>query len=384
MKKRILILLIFTFFIFSCKNNIEPKKEINVENKELIIKDNSKINYPSINNEVDEQLKETMKLTCDTIESNYHTIPKTTYESFVSKNYISYLITYKFNNNEITKSYVYDVNTKKRVYFNNNLITKINSVLKNKYNINNSDLGFINVVINNDEIVAYLSTYITNSDVEKVKFAYSSTYLGENITSITNKKVVALTFDDGPSSNSKKIVNLLDELNIKATFFVLGCNVEKYADELKYINDHGNEIGNHSYSHPDFRKLSLEQGLKEIEKTQAIVFKTIGRYPRIFRFPYGLVNKQILNNIKLPTILWNADSLDWQCCDTKTIIKRVEKEVKENGILLFHDFKNFNEEAIRIIVNDLKKQGFEFVTISELLEFRNEENMQLGKVIYSK
>ena len=67
-----------------------------------------------------------MKLTCDTIESNYHTIPKTTYESFVSKNYISYLITYKFNNNEITKSYVYDVNTKKRVYFNNNLITKIN------------------------------------------------------------------------------------------------------------------------------------------------------------------------------------------------------------------------------------------------------------------
>ena len=61
-----------------------------------------------------------------------------------------------------------------------------------------------------------------------------------------------------------------------------------------------------------------------------------------------------------------------------------EKEVKENGILLFHDFKNFNEEAIRIIVNDLKKQGFEFVTISELLEFRNEENMQLGKVIYSK
>ena len=141
---------------------------------------------------------------------------------------------------------------------------------------------------------------------------------------------------------------------------------------------------NHSYSHPDFRKLSLEQGLKEIEKTQAIVFKTIGRYPRIFRFPYGLVNKQILNNIKLPTILWNADSLDWQCCDTKTIIKRVEKEVKENGILLFHDFKNFNEEAIRIIVNDLKKQGFEFVTISELLEFRNEENMQLGKVIYSK
>lgn len=384
MKKRILILLIFTFFIFSCKNNIEPKKEINVENKELIIKDNSKINYPSINNEVDEQLKETMKLTCDTIESNYHTIPKTTYESFVSKNYISYLITYKFNNNEITKSYVYDVNTKKRVYFNNNLITKINSVLKNKYNINSNDSGFINVVINNDEIVAYLSTYITNSDVEKVKFAYSSTYLGENITSITNKKVVALTFDDGPSFNSKKIVNLLDELNIKATFFVLGCNVEKYADELKYINDHGNEIGNHSYSHPDFRKLSLEQGLKEIEKTQAIVFKTIGRYPRLFRFPYGLVIKQILNNIKLPTILWNADSLDWQCCDTKTIIKRVEKEVKENGILLFHDFKNFNEEAIRIIVNDLKKQGFEFVTISELLEFRNEENMQLGKVIYSK
>lgn len=384
MKKRILILLIFTFFIFSCKNNIEPKKEINVENKELIIKDNSKINYPSINNEVDEQLKETMKLTCYTIESNYHTIPKTTYESFVSKNYISYLITYKFDNNEITKSYVYDVNTKKRVYFNNNLITKINSVLKNKYNINNSDLGFINVVINNDEIVAYLSTYITNNDVEKVKFAYSSTYLGENINSIANKKVVALTFDDGPSFNSKKIVNLLDELNIKATFFVLGCNVEKYADELKYINDHGNEIGNHSYSHPDFRKLSLEQGLKEIEKTQAIVFKTIGWYPRIFRFPYGLVNKQILNNIKLPTILWNADSLDWQCCDTKTIIKRVEKEVKENGILLFHDFKNFNEEAIRIIVNDLKKQGFEFVTISELLEFRNEENMQLGKVIYSK
>lgn len=384
MKKRILIFIIFTFFIFSCKNKITSKKEIIIENKELIINENITINYPSINNEIDADLKETLKLTYESIENNYHTVIENTYETFISKNFISYLIDYKFNDTKITKAYVYDINTNKRVYFNNSIIEKINKTMKNKYNLNNSDLGFINIIINDNEIVVYLSSYITADKTEEIKFEYSEVYLGEKTNIITNKKLLAITFDDGPSFNSKRIVNMLDELEIKATFFVLGANIKKYSDELKYIAEHGNEIGNHSYAHPDFRKLSFEQAINEIEMTQEIVYKTVGRYPRIFRFPYGLVNQQVLNSIKLPTVLWNVDSLDWQCSETDTLITKVEKQIKDNCILLFHDFKNFNEVAIKTIVNDLKEQGFQFVTVSELLSFKSEENMLLGKVIYSK
>ena len=179
-------------------------------------------------------------------------------------------------------------------------------------------------------------------------------------------------------------MDFLDELQIKATFFVLGCNVQKYREELKYIDDHHHEIGNHSYSHPNFQKLTLQEGLNEINQTQEIVYQTIQRYPRIFRFPYGLVNQAVLKGIRLPTVLWNADSLDWQCCDTQTIINKIKHEAKENGILLFHDFKHYNKVAITTIVNDLQKEGYRFVTISELLGFDSDEEMTKGSVIYSR
>lgn len=130
------------------------------------------------------------------------------------------------------------------------------------------------------------------------------------------------------------------------------------------------------------KKITIEEGLAEIEKTQQIIYKTILHYPRVFRFPYGSVNKEILKRIDMPAILWNADSLDWQCFDSKIIIEKLKHEIKENGILLFHDFKYYNKEAITTIVNDLKQEGYVFVTISELFGFYTDEFAIGGKLYY--
>ena len=181
-----------------------------------------------------------------------------------------------------------------------------------------------------------------------------------------------------------KLKSLYDIKNVSKKEIANLTNEEllKYKEELKYIYAHGHEIGNHSYSHPDFKKITIEEGLAEIEKTQQIIYKTILHYPRVFRFPYGSVNKEILKRIDMPAILWNADSLDWQCFDSKIIIEKLKHEIKENGILLFHDFKYYNKEAITTIVNDLKQEGYVFVTISELFGFYTDEFAIGGKLYY--
>lgn len=379
MKKILFIIILCIFSLLSCQS----KQKINVIDKTIKLTEEIEVKYPSVNDNIDNFLLDNVKNTYNYIINNYDTIPNFSYQSYVNNKYISYLLNYKYLDKEIIKTYNYDLNNGKEIYFDSSkIIEEINH--NSNYHLNKSDQGFLNIMINHQNIDIYLSKYLTNKDLQTITIPFKEEYLlNEKVEILSSScKKIALTFDDGPSSKTKEIVDLLQELNIKATFFVLGCNVKYYKKELKYIYEHDHEIGNHSYSHPNFKNLTLNEGLEEIEKTQNIIYNEIKYYPRIFRFPYGAINKEVLKELTLPTVLWSADSLDWKRYDSNIIINKVKKETHENGILLFHDFKYYNYNAIKTIVNDLKKDGYTFVTLSELLGFYSDIDIKLGNVYY--
>lgn len=181
-----------------------------------------------------------------------------------------------------------------------------------------------------------------------------------------NKKLAALTFDDGPSSKTIEIVDLLNKYKIKATFYLLGERVTYFPDEVMYIVRNKHEIGNHSYSHPDFKKISRSEGLREIEKTQNIIYDLTKIYPKTFRFPYGSENSIIKDNINLSVVFWNIDSEDWKYMNDNIIINNVISNLNDESIILFHDNNNYKREALEYIINFMLKNGYKFVTISEL------------------
>lgn len=224
-----------------------------------------------------------------------------------------------------------------------------------------------------------------NKDVEKNVIA-TPEELNENVEinikekdeflveQFNNKKMVAITFDDGPSKHTTKLVDELKKREIPATFFVLGSEIERFPDVLKFESDTGNEIGIHSYEHKLFTKLSEDEILKQVSKTKSIIENLTGITPNIIRVPYGSTNKSIkkvLNDHNLTSVLWSVDSLDWKFKNTEKTYNYVMKKFKGNDIILMHDSFDTSVEAAIQIVDTLQNQGYTFVTVSEFLRIKN-------------
>lgn len=185
-----------------------------------------------------------------------------------------------------------------------------------------------------------------------------------------DSKVVALTFDDGPSKYTDKYLDVLKKNDAVGTFFVIGNNVKAYDKILIKMLKNGNEIGNHSYSHKWLNRLSQEEFEDEINKTQDIIKKTTGFTPLIFRPTYGGYSDKLKKYTGLTFILWDVDSLDWKVKSKDKIVKNVIQNVKNSSIVLMHDNHIYSLSALDEIIKYLKEQGYEFVTISELLELK--------------
>ncbi|MBR5308137.1 MAG: polysaccharide deacetylase family protein [Clostridia bacterium] len=189
-------------------------------------------------------------------------------------------------------------------------------------------------------------------------------------------KQVALTFDDGPSGNyTPMILDILAENGVKGTFFVVGRNAERYPMILKRIHSEGHEIGNHTYSHPDMKKLTPEQLDEEISRTGKAVSDIVGVSPVLFRPPGGYLSNDIVDKItsnSCKTVLWSwrQDTMDWKCPDVEKVVETVLSNIRDGDIILFHDFnpgKSPTPEALKIIIPELLGRGYEFVTVSELV-----------------
>ena len=210
-------------------------------------------------------------------------------------------------------------------------------------------------------------------DIDKEK--NDNTYISIKKKNIDyNKKVVALTFDDGPSKYTKKILDILKEEEACATFFIVGNKALFYKEELQRMIKEGSEIGNHSYSHKWLNRLSENEFKEEINKTQKVIEDITGFTPKIFRPTYGGYSDKLKTYTDLNFILWNVDSEDWKVKNTNKILNNIFKSVKDESIILMHDNHEYSVKALKEIIDNLKNDGYQFVTVSELLEIQNLRN----------
>lgn len=189
----------------------------------------------------------------------------------------------------------------------------------------------------------------------------------KNPTIHVNGKVVALTFDDGPSPTvTPRVLELLKKYNAKATFFVLGKNAEAYPNLIQQEIGNNNEIGNHSWNHTDLTTLKQEDALDQIQQTNKVVKQASGYDVQLVRPPYGASTKELNLVLNMPIIQWSVDSLDWKTKNEVAVYNEVMNHVKSGSIVLMHDIHPTTAGGLESILKDLKEQGYQFVTISEL------------------
>ena len=231
---------------------------------------------------------------------------------------------------------------------------------ESKFNINIepivSDVSSVEVSIN--DVFKYIEeAYLKGEDLEKYK-----TYIKKR-----TRKAVALTFDDGPSPKTTPVaLDLLKKYNAKGTFFMVGHAVEGNEDIIKRVIAEGHQIGNHSWDHPVLTKISLEKAKSQINDTTAALKKASGLDVHIMRPPYGAINGAIPAEVDQSFILWDVDTLDWKNRNTASIMKEVRK-AQAGSIILMHDIHQTTIDALPLILQYLTEQGFEMVTIEELM-----------------
>mgnify|MGYP000640697798 FL=1 len=183
-------------------------------------------------------------------------------------------------------------------------------------------------------------------------------------------KMVAFTFDDGPSYNTIKIVNTLVKYDSKATFFLVGNQIEKYAKTMDVLVKNGMDIGNHTYSHKELTKLRDKEILKEIDLTNEVIYNKTGIKPMFLRPSYGAMNKRIKKLSTMPIIIWNIDTLDWKYHNSNKIKDKILKYVSDGDIILMHDTYVATLNAVEMVIPELKKQGYKIVSVSELFKYK--------------
>ena len=205
------------------------------------------------------------------------------------------------------------------------------------------------------------SSYLLDKDAELYKAYYEK----------KNRKVVALTFDDGPNpATTNQALDTLSKYGIKATFFVLGKNVSGNEEILKRMKADGHVIGNHSWSHPILSQLSLDEAKKQITDTEDVLTKVLGSSSKLMRPPYGAITDDIRNSLDLSFIMWDVDSLDWKNKNEASILTEIQREVKNGSIILMHDIHAETVHALPKVIDYLKGQGYDFVTVPDLLDSR--------------
>ncbi len=187
----------------------------------------------------------------------------------------------------------------------------------------------------------------------------------------TDKKEIAITFDAAyGSEETLKIIDILKQKNVTATFFLVGFWVEKYPDLVKTLFDSGIEIGTHSNTHPYMSKLSASQMQAELATSVDLIKNITGKDVELFRPPYGDYNDTLISvadELKLKTIQWSVDSLDWKGLTTSQMMARITPSVENGSIILFHNNSDHIVEALPVIIDTLTEQGYSLVHVSDLI-----------------
>lgn len=186
-----------------------------------------------------------------------------------------------------------------------------------------------------------------------------------------DEKRIAISFDAAwGDEKTAEILDILDQYNIKSTFFLVGFWVDKYPEKVQLIAERGHEIGNHSTTHPKMSQLSREQIYQEIQITSQKIKDLTGQTPTDFRPPYGDYNNQLVETVRgmgMEAIQWSVDSLDWKSLGIQPMIDQVLNNVKPGSIVLFHNNSDYILDALPTILQQLIAQGYTIVPVRELV-----------------
>ena len=236
--------------------------------------------------------------------------------------------------------------------------------------------GDINVPVKYELISEYLNTkYFTS--IKKGNALKSDTDNKKEIKRIRDykefegKKIVALTFDDGPAhSKTETLLTEFEKRNIRASFFVLGELALKQPDIVKKAYDAGHTIGSHTYDHKNLKKIDDEQLAYEVNHTNEILKEIIGTDIKYIRPPYGGYNSDILNKVDMSFILWSVDTLDWKLKDADKIADYMINNIEDGDIVLLHDIHAETIDGVIKAVDLMLAEGYAFVSLEELISYK--------------
>lgn len=188
---------------------------------------------------------------------------------------------------------------------------------------------------------------------------------------LTGKKLVALTFDDGPSpATTPRLLDILYDKGVVATFFELGTGMRNNPDISSRIIKDGHELGSHTMYHQNLGIMSAATISADLGEASAVFQEITGNTPKIMRPPYGSINDNLRSVVNMPMIIWSVDTLDWKTRDTTAIIEEIQASVHDGAIILMHDIYDTTIDAAAIAIDQLRSEGYEFVTVSELASLR--------------
>lgn len=212
---------------------------------------------------------------------------------------------------------------------------------------------------------------VDNNGLETTKKYYVA--VGRDLKPVDrlSETYIALTFDDGPSRFTLPILDALKKAGGHATFFTIGTSVLRHPDVVKRAFEEGHEIGNHSLTHADFKTLSKEELMHEINETDRIIEEVTGKKPRLVRPPYGSQNDEVLNTLKelgKPSIYWSIDTRDWASRNSAAVTKELYRFNTKGQIVLMHDVYGTTVDAAVSYIEAMSAKGAKFVTVPQMFE----------------
>jgi|GEM_PF-1789255 len=223
----------------------------------------------------------------------------------------------------------------------------------------------------------------TNDPTDKIKIAPMSKHVRATERTLEGKKLVALTFDDGPSAETTpRLLDILAEEDVRATFFMLGNRASANPDIVKRVEREWHEVASHTMSHQNLIRLSASSVQADIEEANAVFASILGHAPSLSRPPYGNINDNVRKYIGTPMILWSVDTEDWKNKNTEAIVSTTMNEVYDGAVILMHDIHPTSVDAVPTLINTLRDAGYEFATISELAKLRHAD-LSTGSAYYN-
>lgn len=181
------------------------------------------------------------------------------------------------------------------------------------------------------------------------------------------QRCIGITFDDGPGPYTDQLLQTLAAHNVRATFFMVGTQVQRFPEVAKDVASAGMQIGNHSWNHDDLTTLGASGAAADITQANDLIEQTTGVRPELMRPPYGSTNSSIVNAVGMPEILWSVDPEDWKYRDSDYVANYVSAHAERGDIVLMHDIHQTTVNAVPRILDNLQAQGYTLVAVDTLL-----------------